>query len=838
MRGINRVFGNTLKNLKNQQGAAKRLGKELESLKITMAEKGKTAVLVEQQKKLEAQFKKTTQSVEIQRDKLDKLSKTQERIREGRSQMWWGSKKLATAGALGYAGMRFMQPGFEFSRTMSRVQALTRLDKDSEDFKALRDQANELGRLTWATASEVAEGQAFYAMAGFKPEEIQNSMRATLALARAGSMEIGRAADIGSNILSSFGLEASEMERVANTLAATFTRTNTDLEMLGQSMKYAAKVSKDVGLTLEETSAFVGLLGNVGIQADQSGTAIRKIMSRLADPPKKAQDALEALNIEVKDLEGNLKSPIKIFEELFNAVQEMGSADRMAALSAISGLEASSAMLTFVEGEFFGQYHELLKEVNDAHAKGEVFKMESIMDDNLPGDLNRLKSAFASIQIAFAQNEEGGLRSLVQRLTELTSNISHFLQQNPKVISAISKIGAGLVAVTAIIGGMAVVVGAAKITAAFLSLGAIITKIGSLLAPLSAVFTVLKGVMTIAFALSKGLAVFLVTNPIGLAITAVVTLTGAVYLLYKNWDKVKRAVSSAGRVISNLFKGGPLSALNRITSGLGKIPYIGKAIEGVFKFITIPLRGGLTLIEALPMAFTAVKSAALSAWGLITRALEEGPLKTLGRIAEWLGEIPLVGGLVKRAFESITMPLRVIFTIVEALPMAFTAVKSAVMSVWGAITRGFEEGPTQTLNRISNWLGEIPLVGKAISAAFEIAMIPIRTMLGTLDLIKQSFNWIIGRADSIKMPKAFTAIGDFAGKLLPGRKEEGGEAPAPTNAPDSVPLLPPASPVSNNVQNNNEIKVEVHAKTNASPQAIGGGVVQALTGSGLLGDTY
>ena len=57
-----------------------------------------------------------------------------------------GAAAMATGGAALYAGKKFMAPGYEFEVGMSKVQALTRLDKNSEEYKALREQARQLGR--------------------------------------------------------------------------------------------------------------------------------------------------------------------------------------------------------------------------------------------------------------------------------------------------------------------------------------------------------------------------------------------------------------------------------------------------------------------------------------------------------------------------------------------------------------------------------------------------------------------------------------------------------------------------------------------------------------------
>ncbi|MCZ4328250.1 phage tail tape measure protein, partial [Brachybacterium paraconglomeratum] len=87
-----------------------------------------------------------------------------------------------------------------------------------------------------------AERMGFHAMAGFETTDILKTLPGLLNLAKARSMDLGQTADIASNILSGFGLEAGEMGRVSDVRAATFPRSNVDLGMLGDTMKYVAPI--------------------------------------------------------------------------------------------------------------------------------------------------------------------------------------------------------------------------------------------------------------------------------------------------------------------------------------------------------------------------------------------------------------------------------------------------------------------------------------------------------------------------------------------------------------------------------------------------------------------
>ncbi|MGC9701429.1 phage tail tape measure protein, partial [Escherichia coli] len=78
----------------------------------------------------------------------------------------------------------------------------------------------KLGSETQFTAGDAASGQAFLAMAGFTPQAIQAALPGVLSMATAGGMDLGETADIGSNILTQFGLSADQMDRVGDTLTA------------------------------------------------------------------------------------------------------------------------------------------------------------------------------------------------------------------------------------------------------------------------------------------------------------------------------------------------------------------------------------------------------------------------------------------------------------------------------------------------------------------------------------------------------------------------------------------------------------------------------------------
>ncbi|MHB0628894.1 phage tail tape measure protein, partial [Escherichia coli] len=400
---------------------------------------------------------------QLERERQALARVTQARQQYSRAQETAGKLKtvgltaVGTAAAGGYAAGRFLQPAVSFGKEMSRVQALTRIDKNSPQFKALREQALKLGSETQFTAGDAASGQAFLAMAGFTPQAIQAALPGVLNLATASGMDLGQTADISSNILTQFGLSADQMDRVGDTLAATFTRTNTDLRGLGETMKYTGPVAASLGLSLEQTAAMTGLLGSMGIRGSDAGTALRSSLSRLVNPPKAAAKALKQLGVETQDAYGNMRPMEDILYELYQATRKYGNAAKVSFFSDIAGQEAYVSLMSLVEQAGEKNLPRLTREIQAAN--GELEENARIMADNLDGDLKSLNSAWEGLRIRVADLVDGPLRSVTQSFTRVIAKVTALAQAHPELTKQLLIAGGALLAAVAATGALSLATG-------------------------------------------------------------------------------------------------------------------------------------------------------------------------------------------------------------------------------------------------------------------------------------------------------------------------------------------------------------------------------------------
>ncbi|MFR3121409.1 MAG: phage tail tape measure protein [Proteus mirabilis] len=498
-----------------------------------------TNQLGQAQRRLNGDIERTTQQLRRQENQLRRSAEQERRMAAAKSQYQktldvrnkmagTGATMTATGAGMLYSAKQTLMPGYEFNVGMSKVQALTRLDKNSDEFKMLREQARELGATTAFTANQVAQGQAFYAMAGFKPEQIKNAMPGTLAMSLAGDIDLGTTADIGSNILTGFGLSSDEMSRVSDTLVGVFTRANVNLAMLGDTMKYVAPPASSLGVDLETTAAAAGKLGDAGIQASTAGTSLKSIFGRLAAPTSEVSKALKEINLKTTDSKGNFREFTEILVELDKKTKGMGNAQRAGLFKKLAGEEAFSSLMVLADQASTGSLQKLIAELKAS--KGEAQKVAGTMTDNLSGDMKNLQSAWEDLGIQIFDGIDSPLRQISQSITRVISKVGVWMKENPELAKTLTMIGLAIAGIITTLGILSLSIAAmlGPLAAAKLSLSILGIKGGSALTLL------LKPIKLLGSAF-LGLGKAMLANPILLVIAAI---AAAVYLIYKNWDTI------------------------------------------------------------------------------------------------------------------------------------------------------------------------------------------------------------------------------------------------------------------------------------------------------------
>ena len=411
------------------------------------------------------------------------------------------------AAAIGYTTKKAV----EFEYAMAEVGAISKASKD--DLKKLTEEAKRLGASTKFSASEASAGMQKFAMAGYSVDKIMSATSSTLALAAAGNTDLALTCDIVSDAMTGLKLSAEETGKFVDIMTATITSSNTDIAMLGETMKYVAPVAGSLGVEFEDLALAAGLMGNAGVKASQAGTSIRGGLSRLIKPTKEVTKAMSKYGITLKKTkDGNLDLGGTI-EVLRNKMKDLDPVTRSAALAAIFGQEAFSgwAEIVTTTDEDFKKLQNSI-----ANSAGEAERINEIYRNTAQGALTELQSAFEGVAINIGNAFIPMMQDASKYLNEIATafnNLDPALQQNV----------AKFLLVVAAVGGVLLVLGL---------LAPIVTGITMVIQALG----VVCGVVAAAFAF--------ICSPVGAVIAVILALNVAVIAFQEGWFKSMDSVKT------------------------------------------------------------------------------------------------------------------------------------------------------------------------------------------------------------------------------------------------------------------------------------------------------
>ena len=320
--------------------------------------------------------------------------------------------RLLLVGLGGFSAIRLFQGAVrdigQFQLSMSSVQAVTQAT--DAQMAAMEQTARRLGATTVFSASEAAAGMEFLGRAGFNTTQIISAMPSVLNLAAAAKLQLGEAADIASNIMSAFNIEAERSGEISDVLAAAAASANTDVRQLGEAMKFVGPVAAAMNVEMFASAAAIGVLSNAGIQGSAAGTGLRRILSELASPSKAAMEALGELGITIDDV--NPKT-----HDLTEIVQLLAERGITAAQAfEVFGDRGAPAILALTSQ--VSSLHQLTDSLADV--EGTAQRMADVMQDNLQGDLKSLESVIEGVTLSVGDaGLAGGLRILIQDTTNV-----------------------------------------------------------------------------------------------------------------------------------------------------------------------------------------------------------------------------------------------------------------------------------------------------------------------------------------------------------------------------------------------------------------------------------
>lgn len=316
----------------------------------------------------------------------------------------------------------------DFDDAMRTVKAVSQ--STEEEFKALSDKAKALGASTSFTAVEVAELMTELGRAGFAATQIDTMTEAVLNLSRATGTEAATASGIMAATIRQFSLGAEDATRVADGLTAAANMSFNSVESLGEAMSYAGPVALDFGVSLEETLAVLGTLGNLGIQGSNAGTTLRRLLTITGAEAEKLK---KIFGVTFKEA-GNARSLVDVLEEVNKATEHMGTAERSEKFNEAFGLLGITGASAISKSA--GSTRELLKAIQEAGGVAEDTAKQ--MDAGLGGSFRILLSAIEGVAIAIGEALAPAVQGIASKASGFLSVVTQLIGENQRLILGVT----------------------------------------------------------------------------------------------------------------------------------------------------------------------------------------------------------------------------------------------------------------------------------------------------------------------------------------------------------------------------------------------------------------
>ena len=486
--------------------------------------------------------------------KMDKLGDTFKSGGEKLRAMGDAMKPVSTILTAGFA--LSTKKAIDFESQMNTTKSLLADTIPTAD--ELNSTTQKLGESSkgWAkqygiSTSSINEGMQEIIKKGFDANQTIAAMPAILDAAKASGDDFNVVMNASTNILRQFGLEAKDTNRVTDSLTYVANKTSAGFSDMGLAMEYIGPVAHSLGMSIEETSAAVGLLSDNGIAGEKAGTALRGALSKLLKPSKSNAAAMKELGFSVEEFQsGALKLP-DIIDRIKESTKGWTDAEKSSAIARAFGIEAQTGMNALIN-QGGDALRNLTKETENA--RGYTKKLADELSKSSKNGVERFKSSLEVLQINIGQK-------LLPLLTPLLEKANEFIEWLDKAPESTQKLVLGFGGFLALGYPLLNMMGNASTGLGYLfkggskvanlfSKGLSLGKAGTEAAELGTQVVETAGKTGLLKTALAGL-----TSPVGLLVGGTVLLAGSLVYLANEKDKARIKAEEFGSTLDDVQRG-------------------------------------------------------------------------------------------------------------------------------------------------------------------------------------------------------------------------------------------------------------------------------------------
>lgn len=341
-----------------------------------------------------------------------------------------GIAGISAATSLGIIGLKAIVGGAaETEQQLDTLQVVTGATGDEmEEVSKLAQQLGADLTLPGISAGDSARGMNELAKAGLNLEDTMGGVKGVLQLATAGELDVAEAAQITGGALNAFGLSGDKATHVADLLAGASIAATGGVGDMALALQQASAVSRQAGLSIEQTVGGIALLAKNGVLGSDAGTSFKTMLLKLIPATKEAAQWQKALGITFDETKSIGEQLPDLIQQYHDALEKLSPELQQMALLQIFGTDAVRVGSIFAREGADG-YLEMTNAVNRTGAANELATART---KGFIGTVDSLKSSLQTVAESLGE-------TVVPGLTEATAEVANFVGGIQKVIDKLKE---------------------------------------------------------------------------------------------------------------------------------------------------------------------------------------------------------------------------------------------------------------------------------------------------------------------------------------------------------------------------------------------------------------
>lgn len=359
----------------------------------------------------------------------------------------------------------------DFDESMTNIQAVT--GRSDAEMASLRNQVLELGSAS--RFGPQAAANAFYdIVGGVGDASVQMAIfKTAISTAQAGNSDLGATTKALISVMNSYKLGADDAGMASDVLTQTVAKGVGTMDEFATALPQVTGLANSLGIGFNDLGGMTAYLTTQGNSASQSTTQLAAMMTAMLNPNETMKKGLQELGfesgtaaIQALGLTGAYSSLAGTQTASTDGMAKMtGSVEALRGVTSLAGPDVNKFMTDFTGG-----------------LTGATQAAEQVQMTSAAAQVDLLKSSVSQLGIEVGTVMIPVLRSLVNQVMPVITNVIKWVKENPELIKQI-----GTIATIAAGAGIAITAAGTAISAVSGIVKAAITPWGALLAAIMAV---------------------------------------------------------------------------------------------------------------------------------------------------------------------------------------------------------------------------------------------------------------------------------------------------------------------------------------------------------------